>query len=121
MIQKIKTLKLNEKLEILKKINNPEFYDKKQISKDKEEEYELETLADLPFDAIEVREFKNSKFENYYFDIRVHAFYFFDGILYHRLRVNYDRFGNAIIFLRDINHGLVIVRLSEYFKFVGLR
>ena len=86
----------------------------KNISSQNGIQYEF--VDDIPDDSMNVDFYETKtehhKFEFYYFYNDV--FYFFNGIKYRILYVNYNKSGNAFVAMRDKNNRLVSVYYTKF-------
>ena len=77
---------------------------------------QYEFIDNIPDDAIVVEWYdtrnKHHEFESYYFYNDM--FYFFNGIKYRILHVNYNKSGNAIVAMNDANNKRVSVMINRF-------
>ena len=75
-----------------------------------------EYFDEINEDSIEVREYSNHKFEDYYYDDQTDAFYFWNGLKFRKLRIFYTKYDKAFVNMKDINNKRVRVFYSAFKK-----
>ena len=68
---------------------------------------------------MEVREYNNYQFEDYYYDDETDAFYFWNGLQFRKLNVCFDKRGSAFVNMRDINNDRVQIYYARFKKIYG--
>ena len=92
--------KLNNDISNLRWVNNSE----NQKNKSLYNGYTYEYVDDIDDECILIDTYNNYTFENYYFDEKTDTFYFFNGLKYRKLKINYTKRNYAYICARDINN-----------------
>ena len=78
--------------------------------------YKYEFVDDIDEDSILVDIYGNHTFEDYYFDAKTDTFYFFTGINFRKLKINYTKYGSAFVCMRDINNKQTQIFYSSFKK-----
>ena len=78
--------------------------------------YKCEYFDNIDDECILVDIYGNHTFENYYFDEKTDIFYFYNGIKYRKLKINYTKYGAAFVYMTDINNKSVKILYSVFKK-----
>ena len=84
-------------------------------------QYEYVDDDNLPDDIIEVTDYGNHEFDDYYYSESLDRFMFWNGIRTRILHVNHHSNGSAYVDMRDKNNRRVKVFYSKFKKLYGLR
>ena len=103
-------------------INNLRWCSPSENSKNKSsfKGYTYEYVNDIDEDCILVDSYGKHTFENYYYDVKEDIFYFFNGINYRKLKINYTRHKYALVYANDINNKRVKIYYSSFKKYYNL-
>ena len=91
-----------------------------QKNKSSYNNYKYEYVNDIDDECILVDTYNNYTFENYYFDVKTDTFYFYNGINYRKLKINYTKYDTAFVCARDINNKKINIYYSIFKKQYGL-
>ena len=106
------------------RIENLRFVSYSENNKNKSSRYgiDYEYFDEIPCeneeDIIEVRDYGNHEFENLYFCDNY--FYFWNGVQYKRLHINYRKNGSAHIWIKDIENNECVIFYSSFKKLYGI-
>ena len=78
--------------------------------------YEYKYVDNIDDDCIIVDTYNHHKLENYYFDSNTDTFYFYNGIKYRKLKINYRKNNYPYVNMRDINNKNINVLYSKFKK-----
>ena len=104
--------KLNNDISNLRWVNNSE--NQKNKSYYKNNIYEF--VDDIDEDSILVDIYGNHTFEDYYFNVKNDTFYFYNGLKYRKLKIQYMKNKYAYVNVRDINNKKVKILYSVFKK-----
>ena len=79
----------------------------------------VEYFDEINEDSMEVREYNNYQFEDYYYDDETDAFYFWNGLQFRKLNVCFDKRGSAFVNMRDINNDRVQIYYARFKRIYG--
>ena len=65
-------------------------------------------------DSIQLTDYGNHKFENYYYDESTDKFYFWNGIQYRELHINVDKYGLNYVNAVNVNKNRVKIYYSKF-------
>ena len=68
---------------------------------------------------MEVREYNNHYFEDYYYDDQTDAFYFWNGLQFRKLNICFDKRGYAFVNARDIENKTIKICYARFKKIYG--
>ena len=78
--------------------------------------FDYEFFDDIDDDCIIVDRYNNHEFENYYYDDKQDVFYFFNGVKYRKLKINYLKNGSAYVNMIDNNNKQTKILYSVFKK-----
>ena len=111
-VDHINHIKIDNRIKNLRWVSSSE----NQNNKSSYNNYKCEYVNDIDDDCILVNTYNNHTFENYYFDEKIDIFYFFNGIKYRKLKINYRKYGSAFVCARDINNKRVYIYYNKFKK-----
>ncbi len=82
---------------------------------------QYEFVDEIDDESIEVTDYRNHQFENYYYEQTVDEFYFWNGKQYRKLYVNEDkRDGGKFVFMLNKKHKRVNIYFSKFKRLYDL-
>ena len=81
---------------------------------------EYEFVDEISEEAIEITDYGRHRFEFYYYDVEDDAFYYYTGVNYRRLHINYARNGSAYVNARNTNNQQIQIRLNKFKRLYDL-
>ena len=81
---------------------------------------EYEFTDEISEESIEINDYGNHHFQFYYYDVEDDAFYFFNGVNYRRLHVNYARNGSAFVSAIDTNEQRTCIFINKFKRLYDL-
>ena len=82
--------------------------------------YNYEYIDEIDDKCILIDKYGKHAFENYYYDEKTDIFYFFNGIKYRKLKINYTKYGSAFVCMKDTNNKKTCITYSKFKKQYGL-
>lgn len=70
--------------------------------------------------AIEIKDYGKYQFEFYYYDEKEDTFYYFNGVKYQKLHINYYKNGDAYIRIYDINNIRRTLMINRFKRLYGI-
>ena len=78
--------------------------------------YEYEYVENISDDCIIVDTYNKSILENYYYDEKLDVFYYFNGVAYRKLKINYTKYNKAFVSAIDTNNKKIKIYYSSFKK-----
>ena len=78
--------------------------------------YKCEYFDNIDEDSILVDTYGNHTFDDYYYDAKTDTFYFYNGLKYRKLKINYAKYGAAFVNMTDINNKRIKIYYSSFKK-----
>ena len=104
--------KLNNDISNLRWVNNSENQKNKSCYKNNIYEY----VDNIDEECILVDTYNNHTFEDYYYDAKTDTFYFYNGLKYRKLKIQYMKNKYAYVNMRDIDKNHVRILYSKFKK-----
>ena len=114
-VDHINRVKTDNRIENLRWVSSSENLKNKSSYFGKDFEY----FDEINEDSMEVREYNNHQFEDYYYDDQTNAFYFWNGLQFRKLNVCFDKRGYALVNARDIENKRVRIYYARFKKIYG--
>ena len=81
---------------------------------------EYEFTDEISEEAIEITDYGRHRFEFYYYDLENDAFYFYTGVNYRRLHINFNRSGSAYVWARNTDNQKVAIIINKFKRLYDL-
>ena len=81
---------------------------------------EYEFVDEISEDAIEITDYGRHHFQFYYYDVEDDAFYYYTGVNYRRLHINFNRSGVAFVHAINTNNQRVNICINKFKRLYDL-